>query len=536
MKKILLLIFLITSNFIFSQEAAISTKFIQAGGLHKSENITSVVLVRFKENQKCVVMSYLGKEIYKITYKEWVGYVNSDDLDITEEVMDLYFDFEDQKRIKALAKERKRQQDVLDIENRKANADQAIIDKVKAEEKRQLALQELARKKEAELQEKIRQDAIAKVKAEEQRQLALQELARKKEAELQEKVRQDAIAKVKAEEQRQLALQELARKKDAELQEKIRQEAIAKVKAEEQRQLALQELARKKEAELQEKARQDAIAKEKAEEKRQLALQELARKKEAELQEKVRQDAIAKVKAEEQRQLELQELARKKEAELQEKIRQDAIAKVKAEEKRQLELREIIRKKEVNLKQKRTQDSIINAKDEEERRLRVLEQIRKKEAELEAKRIQNTNNDERTKFRNTCHYLLNEYDDYYKETTIRTEPYRLSKVLTVELHRQGRVLNIFFNLSEDLGCASYLPNNRSTVKVTLENNQVITFYHSWNMDCGDFSFKGKLSKAQILKLEQSPIKSIKLKGTKYSSEITNLDYKEFFIDKLSCLD
>ncbi|MEP4781282.1 MAG: cell envelope integrity protein TolA [Algibacter sp.] len=470
MKKILLLIFLITSNFIFSQEAAISTKFIQAGGLHKSENITSVVLVRFKENQKCVVMSYLGKEIYKITYKEWVGYVNSDDLDITEEVMDLYFDFEDQKRIKALAKERKRQQDVLDIENRKANADQAIIDKVKAEEKRQLALQELARKKEAELQEKIRQDAIAKVKAEEQRQLALQELARKKEAELQEK------------------------------------------------------------------ARQGAIAKEKAEEKRQLALQELARKKEAELQEKVRQDAIAKVKAEEQRQLELQELARKKEAELQEKIRQDAIAKVKAEEKRQLELREIIRKKEVNLKQKRTQDSIINAKDEEERRLRVLEQIRKKEAELEAKRIQNTNNDERTKFRNTCHYLLNEYDDYYKETTIRTEPYRLSKVLTVELHRQGRVLNIFFNLSEDLGCASYLPNNRSTVKVTLENNQVITFYHSWNMDCGDFSFKGKLSKAQILKLEQSPIKSIKLKGTKYSSEITNLDYKEFFIDKLSCLD
>ncbi|MEP5340534.1 MAG: hypothetical protein ABJQ50_12540 [Algibacter sp.] len=470
MKKILLLIFLITSNFIFSQEAAISTKFIQAGGLHKSENITSVVLVRFKENQKCVVMSYLGKEIYKITYKEWVGYVNSDDLDITEEVMDLYFDFEDQKRIKALAKERKRQQDVLDIENRKANADQAIIDKAKAEEKRQLALQELARKKEAELQEKMRQDAIAKEKAEEKRQLALQELARKKEAELQEK------------------------------------------------------------------ARQDAIAKEKAEEKRQLALQELARKKEAELQEKVRQDAIAKVKAEEQRQLELQELARKKEAELQEKIRQDAIAKVKAEENRQLELREIIKKKEVELKQKRTQDSILNAKNEEERSLRVLEQIRKKEAELEAKRIQNTNNDERTKFRNTCHYLLNEYDDYYKETTIRTEPYRLSKALTVELHRQGRVLNIFFNLSEDLGCASYLPNNRSTVKVTLENNQVITFYHSWNMDCGDFSFKGKLSKAQILKLEQSPIKSIKLKGTKYSSEITNLDYKEFFIDKLNCLD
>ncbi|MEP5503883.1 MAG: hypothetical protein ABJP80_17220, partial [Algibacter sp.] len=329
---------------------------------------------------------------------------------------------------------------------------------------------------------------------------------------------------------------ELARKKEAELQEKIRQDAIAKVKAEEQRQLALQELARKKEAELQEKARQDAIAKEKAEEKRQLALQELARKKEAELQEKVRQDAIAKVKAEEQRQLELQELARKKEAELQEKIRQDAIAKVKAEENRQLELREIIKKKEVELKQKRTQDSILNAKNEEERSLRVLEQIRKKEAELEAKRIQNTNNDERTKFRNTCHYLLNEYDDYYKETTIRTEPYRLSKALTVELHRQGRVLNIFFNLSEDLGCASYLPNNRSTVKVTLENNQVITFYHSWNMDCGDFSFKGKLSKAQILKLEQSPIKSIKLKGTKYSSEITNLDYKEFFIDKLNCLD
>ena len=56
------------------------------------------------------------------------------------------------------------------------------------------------------------------------------------------------------------------------------------------------------------------------------------------------------------------------------------------------------------------------------------------------------------------------------------------------------------------------------------------------MDCGDFRFKGVISNSQRALLQNSPIKSVFLKGTKASSEITNIEYKEFFIDKLKCIE
>ena len=87
-----------------------------------------------------------------------------------------------------------------------------------------------------------------------------------------------------------------------------------------------------------------------------------------------------------------------------------------------------------------------------------------------------------------------------------------------------------------MGCVSYLSNNRSSIKVQLENNQTVTFYHSWDVDCGVFSFKGRLSTSNITKLKTSPIKSIKLRTTQTTRNITNITYKTFFIDKLNCLN
>ena len=140
------------------------------------------------------------------------------------------------------------------------------------------------------------------------------------------------------------------------------------------------------------------------------------------------------------------------------------------------------------------------------------------------------------KFRDSCHYQINEYDRFYNITTIRTEAYPLSKNLTVELYKQGRKTNVFFNYTGDLGCASYLPRERSSVKVSLENNQTIVFYHSWDIECGVFLFKSILTSAQMNILKNSPIKSITLKGTEDSKEVNFIDYKEFFIDKLKCID
>ncbi|SFD20037.1 hypothetical protein, partial [Algibacter pectinivorans] len=144
---------------------------------------------------------------------------------------------------------------------------------------------------------------------------------------------------------------------------------------------------------------------------------------------------------------------------------------------------------------------------------------------------------ERMKYRNECHYQINDYDRFYNITTKRTEEYSISNKLTAELYQQGVKSNVFFNLSEDLGCASYLPNQRSSLKITLENNRTVTFYHSWDIECGDvFHFKAILTNDQKSVLKSSPIKSIVLRGTKGTKDINFIEYKEFFMDKLKCID
>ncbi|WNH13117.1 hypothetical protein [Thalassobellus suaedae] len=164
-----------------------------------------------------------------------------------------------------------------------------------------------------------------------------------------------------------------------------------------------------------------------------------------------------------------------------------------------------------------------------------------KKKHIEVQQVDANVNEEKSKleeneFRLKCHYAIDEYDEFYKKIYIRTVPYLLNENLSVELYKYGQKVCVFFNLKQDLGCASYLPSNRSSVKVTLENNQIITFYHSWDMYCGDFSFKGRLSSSQINRLKTSPIKSISLKGTKHSIDILNIAYNEFFMDKLKCIE
>lgn len=136
----------------------------------------------------------------------------------------------------------------------------------------------------------------------------------------------------------------------------------------------------------------------------------------------------------------------------------------------------------------------------------------------------------------TCNYAINEFDPIDKVKLIRTEPFTIAENVTVEFFKSGKNRSIFFNLFEDLGCASYLPNNRSFVKVVLENNKTITFYHTWDMYCGEFIFKATLSSSQMGLLKKAPIKSLVFHGTKSSKEITTITYKTFFIDKIACIE
>ena len=52
--------------------------------MYKNFNDFTNILAQFEENEKCIVTEYLGKYTYKVKYKEWVGYVKDDFLDVNE--------------------------------------------------------------------------------------------------------------------------------------------------------------------------------------------------------------------------------------------------------------------------------------------------------------------------------------------------------------------------------------------------------------------------------------------------------------------
>ena len=285
----------------------------------------------------------------------------------------------------------------------------------------------------------------------------------------------------------------------------------------------------------------DSIAKAKEAEKQRLATEALLRKQAEEKAEKQR-DSIAKVKKAEKQRL-AEEAFQRKKAALRELRIKDSIAKVEEVEKQQLAAQEL-QLKQAEEKAKKQRDSIARTKQAEAQRI-ATEALLLKQAEEKAKRQLDSIAKikeaqklrlENSETRNTCKYLINEYDEFYKEQLIRTKLYRLNKNLSVELYRQGNKVNVFLNLSENLGCASYLTRNRSSVKIQLENNQSITLFHSWNVDCENFNFKGRISNSQMQKLKQSAIKSIYFKGTKGAKTVSNIDYRTFFIEKIRCIE
>ena len=87
-----------------------------------------------------------------------------------------------------------------------------------------------------------------------------------------------------------------------------------------------------------------------------------------------------------------------------------------------------------------------------------------------------------------------------------------------------------------LGCASSYSHNKSFVKFKLENEDVITVFHTADIECSDFTLIGSISKSQINRLKVSPIKYIRLQGTEYYKDLDMISYSNFFIDKLKCVE
>ena len=352
-------------------------------------------------------------------------------------------------------------------------------------------------------------------------------LEKLKQQKIEAKRIEDSIAKVN-ENARLQVLKQLALKKE---RDKFVADSLVKAKREAKR---LQKIAQK-EAEIalalkEEEQRQAAAAAEKA---ANIAAKE---KEKAALAAKVKLEADRK-RAEIER-LEAIALKTKQDAENNQK-QLDSIALAKTQEKQELaRALQIARQQIEALKIQRIKDSLAKAKIEKQLALKA--ETNNSTATIQEKAIAVAEKEIPAKTHkapsNLCAYQINEFDRFYNIRTIRTERYDLAKDLTVELHRQGYKTSVFFNLSKNLGCASYLPNQRSTVKVTLENNKVVSFYHSWDIECGEFLFKASLSSSKVLSLKQSPIKSIQLKGTKSTLKITDVTNKTFFIEMLTCID
>ena len=554
----LLILFSFTLNLI-SQEAKISTKFSQDGNLYQTSTKASQTIAEFKENEKCIVTGYLGNYTYKIKYKDLVGFVKDQDLFVNEQMMDLYFDHEEKERDKAI-QERKQKQEKADTILIQAAEEKKLI-----EQQRIDSMAKIENEAKSKLLEIKQNDSIAKVKEEQK----IERIAQRKKDSINQAIKEQNRILAEKQKNDSITKAEDAAKKQLKIQK--RNDSITQAK--ENQKKALEQLKKRNDSVVKVKAQQkieaerkknDSLTKVKEDKKK--VLKELRKRNDSVAKGKEQQKTEAKRKKNDS----LTQVKEDKKKALKElKKRNYSIAKAKAREKALEEKRKkntISQTKEEQsnrIIEKRRYDSIIKVRELETKQLielrrqndsiaRIIEKERKEQEALRNRttiaKEANTSNSkeeenkkatllERIKYRDSCHYQINEYDRFYNITTIRTEPYTLNKNLTVELYKQGRKTNVFFNLSEDLGCATYLPNQRSSIKITLENNRIVNFYHSWDIECGElFLFKARLSSININILKKSPIKSIVIHGTQGYKEINFIEYKEFFIDKLKCIE
>lgn len=137
----------------------------------------------------------------------------------------------------------------------------------------------------------------------------------------------------------------------------------------------------------------------------------------------------------------------------------------------------------------------------------------------------------------TCDYEKNEkdpFDNIFKKYTNFYEVAGYS--LRLQLRKNNSESYLVAKSYLDLGCSSPYENDRSYMEIKLLNDKILTFYHRGDIDCSGFRIFARITNNEIHSLKQSPIKSVRLSGTDYYNDIENVDFKNFFIDKLKCIE
>ncbi len=168
-----------------------------------------------------------------------------------------------------------------------------------------------------------------------------------------------------------------------------------------------------------------------------------------------------------------------------------------------------------------------------------LGSIIKKQDSLRELKIISEQEDLLYRMANECWYDTNEIDEFTSKRRIILTRLPItgpeSNYVHVGLRRQGNNKVVVFYTGNELGCASPYKHDRSKALVKLENGDILTFYHFDDVDCGDFILYGKILPSEEKRLLKSPIKTIRLQGTKYYYDYNNIEYNSFFIDKLKCI-
>jgi len=162
--------------------------------------------------------------------------------------------------------------------------------------------------------------------------------------------------------------------------------------------------------------------------------------------------------------------------------------------------------------------------------------------DLDAKNAESALENERNAYFNECNYTTDGIDEFTGKRRKITKYYSVDKFnvygasgLRIRFRKNGNTKYLQIESAADLGCTSSYSTDKSHVKFKLENGDIVTFYHIDDVNCSNFELLGKLTESDIQRLKKSPIKTVRLTGTKSYFDIKDIFFKEFFIKKLDCI-
>ncbi len=139
--------------------------------------------------------------------------------------------------------------------------------------------------------------------------------------------------------------------------------------------------------------------------------------------------------------------------------------------------------------------------------------------------------------RNDCHIVADEIDGFTTTSNYSLiEPTFRDSSLNISIMKSEDSRYLKISTVEEMGCITPYINSGSKVVFKLKNGLKVSFFHSGEEDCSNYALIGKLTSSDIKKLKSSPIKMVRIYGSKRYIDLYTISYKDFFIEKIDCIN